>query len=329
MRRASFFAVGLLLLVAGRCGFAAGVADFEVFSFTEGSTTLLPGRLYVPPEASGDPSRPRPLMVFLHGAGAVGRDNVTQIGPNHTPDYMLAQAKARGAFLYVPQTSSSWAAATVLDRVMAMIDRAVVDLNADDDRLYVIGSSLGGGGVWNLLSRHSGRFAAALSAAGVSPTTGFTPANLLSTAIIAVHARDDGVVSVNSSRTVVRSVLAAAGEMPPTYPSLASEEHWVISNPALEMHRTLLESAPPGVQFTNVDISDSNLDLLYYEMPRGGHGAPGGAFYNTGFYEWMFAHGGAVPEPRSVAFAGVIALGAFSRVRTRRTHCVGSAARRR
>jgi hypothetical protein len=176
--------------------------------------------------------------------------------------------------------------------------------------------------VWNLLSRHSDRFAAALSAAGVSPTTGFVPANLLSTAIIAVHARDDGVVSVNSSRTVVRNVLAAAGEMTPVYPPLSSGEHWAISNPALESHGSLLASAPPGVEFTNVDISNPDLDPLYYEMPRGGHSAPAGAFYHTGFYEWMFAHVAPVPEPQTLAFAGLAAIGVFSVARTLRTNRV-------
>jgi predicted peptidase len=218
-----------LVAAGGERRLEAGVGDFQVFSFTDGAATLLPGRLYVPPEASAGAGG-RPLMVYLHGAGAVGSDNLTQIQPNHTPDYMLEQAKARGAFLYVPQTSTGWASATVLDGVMAMIDRAVNELNADADRLYAIGSSLGGGGVWNLLSRHSHRFAAALSAAGVSPASGFAAANLQGTGIIAVHARDDGVVSVNSSRMVVHSILTAAGETPSSYPPLSSKDHYAFQS---------------------------------------------------------------------------------------------------
>jgi predicted peptidase len=125
-----------LLVVATFCHeqrvWAAEISEFVDFSLRTSRQTV-PGRLYVPPEAAADPTRPRPLMVFLHGAGAVGDNNATPV--QQTPAYMLEEAKRRGAFLYVPQTGSSWAATTVLDGVMTMTDRAVAEMNADADRL--------------------------------------------------------------------------------------------------------------------------------------------------------------------------------------------------
>ena len=84
---------------------AANIADFIDYSlYSSRGPVILPGRLFVPPEATTDPLTPRPLMLFLHGGGAIGTNNITQV--EHTPDYLLDEAKRRGAFLYVPQAPS-------------------------------------------------------------------------------------------------------------------------------------------------------------------------------------------------------------------------------
>ena len=51
---------------------AANVSDFIDFSLRSGATALLPGRLYVPPEAISDPTTLRPFILFLHGGGEAG-----------------------------------------------------------------------------------------------------------------------------------------------------------------------------------------------------------------------------------------------------------------
>ena len=174
---------------------AASIADFADYSHrNDANQVLLPGRLFTPPEAAANPATPRPLMVYLHGGGAIGTDNVTQI--LQTPDYLIDEAKRRGAFLYVPQTLTGWSSLASIDSAMTMINRAVADLHADANRLYAAGYSNGGGGVWNLLSRYKNRFAAAVPVAGVVPAAGFVAANLIDTPIFAVHARDDETVTV-------------------------------------------------------------------------------------------------------------------------------------
>ncbi len=166
---------------------AANIADFADYSLRNSSgQILLPGRLFIPPEATSDPISPRPLMLYLHGGGARGIDNVAQIV--QTPDYMLDEAKQRGAFLYVPQTADTWASTSMVDYAMTMINRAVAEKNADNNRLYATGYSNGGGGTWSLLSRNHRRFAAAIAMSGIIPAAGFNPANLPGTAILALHA---------------------------------------------------------------------------------------------------------------------------------------------
>ena len=95
---------------------AAPVQDFIDFSLRNASNqVLLPGRLYVPPEAAANPQTPRPFMMFLHGSGANGTDNLAQL--THVADHMLTEAKQRGAFLYAPQATSTWSSQLITGQV--------------------------------------------------------------------------------------------------------------------------------------------------------------------------------------------------------------------
>jgi predicted esterase len=298
-----FAGIAILLVaeITSHPAAAANIADFADYSLRDSrGQVLLPGRLFTPPEAVTDPASPRPLIVFLHGGGAIGSNNITQV--EHTPDYLLEEAKRRGAFLYVPQTASGWGTISDVDSVMTMIDRAADEKNVDADRLYATGYSNGGGGAWNLLSRNSRRYAAAMVISGVAPAAGFNPANLLGTAIIALHARDDATVPVARTRSVVNGILTAAGEALPTYPATGSNLVLLVSNPHIAFHRDLAASGPPdaGINFL---ISRPDLDLIYFESPDGGHTGPLGAFFVPQVYDWMFAHSLAVPEPGTLLLA--------------------------
>src|SRR5215218_6802593 len=108
-----------ILLFAG-AGMAANVADFVDFSLRNASNqVILPGRLYVPPEAASDPATPRPFILFMHGGGEAGTNNLAQINGNI--DNLLAEAKRRGAFLYAPQSTGAWSTTTLTTNVMTMI----------------------------------------------------------------------------------------------------------------------------------------------------------------------------------------------------------------
>src|SRR5882724_1688824 len=103
--RVSIGILAAFVLIA-RIAAAANVSDFIDFSLHGGRTgVLLPGRLYVPPEATSNPAAPRPFILFFHGAGEDGTNNTSQINGNI--DNLLAEAKRRGAFLYAPQTTNN------------------------------------------------------------------------------------------------------------------------------------------------------------------------------------------------------------------------------
>jgi predicted peptidase len=245
----------------------ANVDEFLDISLRSGATVLLPGRLYVPPEALTDPAQPRPLVVFLHGGGDAGANNVAQL--NQNIDDLFAEAKRRGAFLLAPQAPLNWRPRTVTDRALSMIDKALADYNVDVNRIYLTGYSSGGGGTWNILSRYPDRFAAAVPVAPVSTEPDFTPANLVGRPIMAFHARNDGVAPVETTRNVINSILNAARQPLPAYPSVRS--------PAEFVH------------------SVSDLDFHYIEPAVGDHSVLFDVYKRPALYDWLFAH--SLPEP--------------------------------
>ncbi|MCA9217348.1 MAG: dienelactone hydrolase family protein [Planctomycetales bacterium] len=260
--------VRAFILGACICGLTIAADPSEFVDF---STPDLPGRLYVPPEAADSE---RPVILFLHGAGETGSNNRAQINSN--VDNLFAAAKERGAFLYAPQAKTvvggifNWNDTDRTNEVMLKLDEILAGYNTDPNRVYVTGLSMGGGGTWNLLSRYSDRFAAAVPIAGVRTGDDFEPANLLTTPIWAFHARNDSVISANFSRRVVNSVLQVAGDPELEFPSFRDRE-------------SVFEFA-----------SDSP-HLRYTEYPTGGHGIWGTVYGTAEVQDWMFAQ--SVPEP--------------------------------
>ncbi len=245
------------------CGsaFAADPNEFIDFSQVD-----LPGRLYVPPEASDSA---RPVILFLHGAGESGSDNLAQINGNI--DNLLTAAKDRGAFLYAPQATTvvggifNWNNVTRTTNVMSMIDQLLATQNADQTRFYVTGLSMGGGGTWSIASRYPNRIAATVPIAGVSPAGDFDPQTLSTIPTWAFHARDDGIVSKNVTRGVVNSILSSAGEPSPSYPS-------------------------DGDTTTLLEYESTEIPLKYTEFPTGNHFIWGPVYNTPAVYDWMFSH---------------------------------------
>jgi predicted peptidase len=102
MRPSCALVIAALSYETGQITSAANIADFVDYSLVSPrGGVALPGRLLIPPESTSGPATPRPLMVYLHGGGAAGTNNITQI--EQTPDPLVDEAKARGAYLYVPQ----------------------------------------------------------------------------------------------------------------------------------------------------------------------------------------------------------------------------------
>ena len=164
---------------------------FAPHVLTNTKSERMPYRLFSP--ARLEPGRRYPLVVFLHGAGGSGTDNVRQLeGANvfGALVWALPEHQARHpAFVVAPQSDVNWPcivfdpnrpAKTPADLVFCppealgigarmafeIIDRLLVVLPIDKGRIYVTGHSMGGAGTWHMIAHRPRFFAAAVPVCG-------------------------------------------------------------------------------------------------------------------------------------------------------------------
>ncbi len=112
----------------------------------------------------------QPLVVYLGGGGTVGCDN------NKLLHEFLCYAKGKSVNKFdcnvlLPQITGGGSFETECRKIFAcntaeLIRELLKDYDIDSDRVYVYGTSLGGGCVWNILLDSPDLFACALEAMG-------------------------------------------------------------------------------------------------------------------------------------------------------------------
>lgn len=151
---------------------------FEAGSFTGRGTPTINYRLLKPEQEN---TAKVPLIIVFHGSGAVGKDNIAQLGilaklwampeiKSNYPAYVVApqfltrssnyvEDKQRGVLTSVAQPC--------LETALQLIDSLKTSLNIDLTRIYAIGFSMGGSSVTNVLSARPDLFAAGISISGI------------------------------------------------------------------------------------------------------------------------------------------------------------------
>src|SRR5262245_38443161 len=92
--------------------FVLVLAQTPIDGFQARMHKQMPYRLFIPP--SYDKTRSYPLVLWLHGAGSVGRDNLAQISGaslRGTHTWTAAQVQAKHpSFVLAPQSQREWIA---------------------------------------------------------------------------------------------------------------------------------------------------------------------------------------------------------------------------
>jgi predicted peptidase len=103
-----------------------------------------------------------PVILSLHGAGERGDDGLaqTQVGIGAA---IRLHPDRYPAIVVMPQVRAdlSWQDPRMEAQALAALDQATREFNADPDRVYLTGLSMGGFGSWSLLAKYHGKFAAA------------------------------------------------------------------------------------------------------------------------------------------------------------------------
>ena len=188
----------------------------KVFKSSRGET--LPYRLFIP--LHYDRKKKYPLVLYLHGGGGRGNDNLKQIdgGNGYLIDFFTAdETQARyPSFVVAPQSPmEGWIKedSTTPTRYLHLVYELISELrrtfNIDEARVYVTGQSMGGFGTFAIISEYPRTFAAgvALCSGGDQSKV----ARLTNVPIWVFHGAKDESVPVERSRTIVAAIKNAGG----------------------------------------------------------------------------------------------------------------------
>jgi predicted peptidase len=222
---------------------AANPDAFESFLYQGPDGSKLWYRLFAP-EVVADGQK-YPLILVLHGAGGRGTDNMTQITGGAALSVGIwtlpEEQRLRPCFVLAPQCPpepAAWikdedwdgtahrhrpAPTKPLATVMEVLDRVIKENPVDEDRLYVMGVSMGGYGTWDSVVRAPHRFAAAVPVCGAL-ADGQAPA-IAHLPVWIFHGAADEVVSVSDSRSAFEQLRAAGGA--PRYTEYQSGGHGI------------------------------------------------------------------------------------------------------
>jgi predicted peptidase len=213
MFRRGFASAVFVVMLLPSVAPAANPNEFLARTYTEpGTGSHLPYRLFVPTDY--DPAKEYPLVLFLHGAGESGTDNVAQVNSNINNLFSHVKMAQYSSFLLAPQTNSGWTSynedpSPAMRMARSVMEQLKAEYAIDSSRLYVTGLSMGGGGTWETIWQNPGLFAAAV------PICGWGNASkaplLVDQPIWAFHNADDGTVSVSYSREMIAAIEAAGG----------------------------------------------------------------------------------------------------------------------
>jgi predicted peptidase len=216
---------------------------------THKSDWVMPYRLFRP-EGTGK----FPLVMYLHGSGGLGDDNLKQLGLGNifgTRVWLLPQnQKTFPCYVVVPQTDRGWARYDLSQETngppkvvpglgdgsrlaLEVVDALRREFPVDERRIYVTGQSMGGAGTWNVLKYRPNFFAAAAICCGSVSTEDGTES--IQTPLWNFHGDSDNTVPVSTSRDRMAARRKAGGH--PLYTEYAGVDHnvyeWAYTEPEL------------------------------------------------------------------------------------------------
>jgi pimeloyl-ACP methyl ester carboxylesterase len=139
-----------------------------------------------------------PLVLSLHYAG----HGAPYYGRRMLESLVEPALHDLNAVIVAPDCpSSSWTTKESEEAVLALFGFVAAAYRTDPERVVVTGYSMGGMGVWHLVSRHPGRFSAAIPMAGAPRDADLQ--TVARTPLYAIHSKIDEVVPLTPTREAV------------------------------------------------------------------------------------------------------------------------------
>ena len=188
--------------------------------------------LYLPKDYDG--KAPKPLLLFLHGAGERGND--LELVKKHGPPKLIAQGKDFPFIVVSPQCPKGqfWDPRALSHLLDSLEDRYAVD----SSRIYVTGLSMGGFGTWALAAQQPDRFAA------IAPICGggerFWMRKLKNVPVWAFHGEKDNVVPPHRTTELVEELKKLGADVRQTLYPDAGHDSWTETYNNEELYKWFL-----------------------------------------------------------------------------------------
>jgi len=229
-----------VFIILNTCLSAQTSFVFETFIDPSGAELMY--RLLKP--AHSKKSKKYPLVIFLHGAGERGDDNLEQLTHGAALFEDKRNRRKFPAYVLFPQCPAEayWATRNAkienksfkfgfdyslspglpLQQVFDLIELYKILPSVDSNRIYIMGLSMGGMGTLEAISRHPELFAAAIPICGGGDLSYVK--NFASVVPVWIfHGAKDDVVSPEYSRNMVRQIVSEGGS--PRYTEYPEANH--------------------------------------------------------------------------------------------------------
>ena len=192
---------------------------FKSSIYKDGNGNLLPYRFFEP-SIQANPNKKLPVILYLHGENECGTDNEIQlvttecatiwVEPDHlakNPVYVLGPQIPKG---------SDWKTASIQSNVISLLKQFNADHpNIDTQRISIVGFSMGGSGVWDMVLKNPTLFAAAMPISGnadafLGNNSAFEAIKNLP--VLVVHSMDDPITPVSGANNAMAALTAAGNK---------------------------------------------------------------------------------------------------------------------
>ena len=228
--------------------------------------------LFIPP--TYDANKAYPLVLRLHGSTDTTSWNLGWYNdPVQTEDpvFVLTPKTLDPSFAW----GATWYSTHTPDmlNVLEIVELTKQEFNIDTTRIYVHGSSMGGFGVFSVISKEPGMFAAAVSICGGGDTNNC--AMMAGTPLWIFHGSDDDVVPARMSRNIYQAILDKGGKLVryTEYPGVKHDSWnnawdeptlipWILAQ-----KRGVWHENPDSVSSINAQILSSNQAQVSWQPP--------------------------------------------------------------
>ncbi len=197
-----------------------------------------------------DTEKQYPAIIFLHGAGTRGT-NITQLANN--PFFTYAAAYTQGCMTVAPQCAAdSWF--DVFESLLDFCAFVAAHPQVDENRVYLIGASMGGYATWQAAMSRPELFAAIVPICGGGMY--WNAPRLQNMPVWAFHGQEDPTVLVRESEILAERINACGGNAKLTVYPNTGHDAWTATYQDKAVFDWLLAQTKGSADATRTALDD-------------------------------------------------------------------------